>query len=216
MKPNFRKFIATPAFIDFLYRFIRLYSHTFRLTVENEAPWLAHLDTGGKVLLCTWHQQFFSAIRHFKIYQRYQPSLMISQSNDGHIIAGVANRSGWQTPRGSSSSNGRVALLEMVDLLNRTRLGGHILDGPRGPIGCVKPGVIRLAQATGAAIVPFHTQSEHAWLFNSWDRFMLPRPFSRVYLRFDRMITVNDIVNKQTFENKRLQLEQIMRKHLIT
>ena len=71
----------------FLYVCIRLYAWSFRTTVENEDEWMDHLHNGGRVLLCTWHQQFFSAIRYFKNYESYQPSLMISQSSDGDMIA---------------------------------------------------------------------------------------------------------------------------------
>lgn len=73
---------------------IRIYSWTFRLAVENETPWIQHLEAGGRVLLCVWHQQFFAAIRYFKAYKRYQPSLMISQSQDGDVIARVAIQQG--------------------------------------------------------------------------------------------------------------------------
>jgi len=58
---------------DFLYYLIRAYSWTFRLRVENEAPWMNHLKQGGRILICCWHQQFFSAIRHFKTYAPYLP-----------------------------------------------------------------------------------------------------------------------------------------------
>jgi len=57
--------ITSKPFLFFLYWFIRLYSATFRLTVENEKQWLNHIHSGGRVLLCVWHQQFFSAIRYF-------------------------------------------------------------------------------------------------------------------------------------------------------
>lgn len=95
--------IYTRPFILFAYYFIRCYSWTFRLTVENEKSWQDLLKAKKPVMIVTWHQQFFSAIRHFKSYAKYNPGLMISRSRDGELISGVANRTGWHTPRGSSS-----------------------------------------------------------------------------------------------------------------
>lgn len=195
---------------------IRLYSGTFRLTVENEEPWLAYLKGGGKVLLCLWHQQFFSAIQHFKTYAPFQPSLMISQSQDGEIIARVAREQGWHPVRGSSSRGGGKALKEIVERLNLSRLAGHIVDGPRGPAGIVKPGVVSMARATGAGVVPFYTVADRAWYFDSWDRFMLPKPFARVTIRFGAMLHFPAEEGEGSFEKQRAELEGIMRRGLIS
>ncbi|MCG8632734.1 MAG: lysophospholipid acyltransferase family protein [Desulfobacterales bacterium] len=200
--------IYTRPFIFFAYYLIRFYSLTFRLKVENEAQWQRLLDENKTVLLCTWHQQFFSAIRHFKTYARFNPGLMISQSRDGDLISGVANRTGWHTPRGSSSRGGKQAMGAMIDHINTYRFGAHILDGPRGPIGKVKPGAIKMALETGAIIVPFYVVADNAWFFNSWDRFMLPRPFSRVTLSFGNPIHLD--TEKLPFETLRLELEKQM------
>jgi lysophospholipid acyltransferase (LPLAT)-like uncharacterized protein len=121
-----------------IYHFVRAYSWTFRVQIENERPWLDYLQDGGRVLLCGWHQQFFAAIHHFKTYASYRPALMISQSKDGDIIAGIAEKSGWHTVRGSSSRNGGRALKEMVGQLQLTGLAAHVVDGPKGPAGIIK------------------------------------------------------------------------------
>ena len=81
------RFITSGLFLSFVYKLNRIYSGTFRMTIENEDEWLDYLNNGGAVLLCTWHQQFFSAIRHFQNYKIFNPSIMISQSKDGEIIA---------------------------------------------------------------------------------------------------------------------------------
>jgi lysophospholipid acyltransferase (LPLAT)-like uncharacterized protein len=89
------KFLLAKIFLFVIYRLVRAYSLTLRLTVENENRWMDHLKDGGTVLICTWHQQFFAAIRHFKNYEDYDPALMISKSRDGDLIAEIAGRSGW-------------------------------------------------------------------------------------------------------------------------
>lgn len=208
-KIKFAILTSRPA-IAFLYRFIRLYSSTFRLTVENEGAWMDHLREGGRVVLCCWHQQFLGAIRHFKRYESFRGSLMISKSSDGDLIAGIARRSGFFPVRGSSSREGRPALAEMIRRLQETGLAAHILDGPGGPMGVVKAGVIQLASASGAAIVPFYTSADRAWYFRSWDRFMLPKPFARVAIRFGDLIPCPPAEDSESFERQRRSLEEIM------
>ncbi len=204
------RFFTSELFISFLYRFCRAYSWTFRLKVENEKEWIDYLENGGSVLLCTWHQQFFSAIRHFQNYKVFNPSIMISQSSDGEIVAGVAERTGWNTVRGSSSKGGREALKKMITNLKESKLAVHIVDGPKGPSGIVKPGAIRLAHAANAVIVPISVSGEKAWYFNSWDKFLLPKPFSNVFLRFGKMIKFDRVKDREIFEDQRKQLEEIM------
>jgi lysophospholipid acyltransferase (LPLAT)-like uncharacterized protein len=163
------------------------------------------------VLLCTWHQQFFAAIRHFQTYRCHKPGLMISQSKDGEIIASVALRTGWDPVRGSSSRGGLTAMRHLIDKLRQTRLAAHVVDGPRGPAGVIKNGLIRIAQAADAVIVPFYVSADRAWYFKSWDRFMLPKPFSRVRLRFDDMIRLSaDPEDEAQFESQRVLVEKIM------
>jgi lysophospholipid acyltransferase (LPLAT)-like uncharacterized protein len=197
-------------FLGFLYRLIRCYAWTFRLRIENEQEWMTHIENGGAVLLCAWHQQFFSAIRHFRNYRRFSPCIMISRSKDGEIIAGIARRTGWHPVRGSSSRGGREAMCSVIGELAKSRLAGHIVDGPRGPAGQVKAGVIRMAHATRAAIVPFYVTADKAWYFNSWDRFMLPKPFSKVYLRFGGLVHFDPNIDAAGFEVQRDALERMM------
>lgn len=209
MLKNNRYFFAEK-FQNTFYYLIRAYSWTFRLRVENEKPWLDYLQGGGKILLCIWHQQFFSAVRYFKKYAPYHPALMISQSKDGDVIARIAEKTGWHTVRGSSSKDGGPALKGMIDHLSQYGFAGHILDGPRGPAGVVKAGVIRMARATGALVVPIYTSADRAWYLKSWDRFMLPKPFARVALKFGEMLDLTAGTGEEDFERERLRLQEIM------
>ena len=206
----------TKLFHYLLYRVIRLYSSTFRMTIENEKQWMDYLKKGGRVLLCAWHQQFFAAIRHFQNYRDFKPALMISQSSDGGIIAGVAEKTGWRAVRGSSSRGGKLALQNMIEHLSRTGLAAHVVDGPKGPAGIVKAGVIQLAHASDAAIVPFYVSADRAWYFKSWDSFFIPKPFARVMLSFDQLIKPSHPENPGDFEERRLDLERTMRPQIRT
>ncbi len=207
---QFRKIAQTNLFLFFLYWFIRLYSATFRMKIENEKDWIEYLRKGGRVLLCTWHQQFFAAIRHFHSYRDFKPALMISKSSDGSLIAAVAEKTGWHAVRGSSSSSGKEALRKMIEHLSRTGLAAHIVDGPRGPAGIVKAGVIQLAQASDAVIVPFYITASRAWFFHSWDSFFVPKPFATVILSFGDMLKFDHLDESAVFEEQRRTLEKIM------
>jgi len=208
-----KRLIYTKPFAAFAFRLIRFYSLTFRLKVINE-DW-QDLLPDQPIIICTWHQQFFAAIRHFKSYAKLKPALMISQSKDGELIAAVANRTGWVTARGSSSRGGKSALNAMVAHINTHGFGAHILDGPTGPIGIVKPGIIRMARKTGALIIPFHVTADRAWYFNSWDRFMLPHPFSQVTITFMKPVRLDPIPSATEFKRQQKHLEQIMAPKLI-
>jgi len=213
MFKKLKPLIYSRLFIFLAYYIIRIYSKTFRLTVENEDNFRTLRQDGIPVLLCTWHQQFFSAIRHFKTYAGLNPALMISQSKDGDLISGVARRTGWHTPRGSSSNGGKHALDQMIHHLKTYGFGAHILDGPTGPMGKVKPGVIKMAREADLTVVPLSTRADRAWYFNSWDRFMLPKPFSRVWITFGQGLNFD--ADDEDFESQRRSLETAMQPCLI-
>jgi lysophospholipid acyltransferase (LPLAT)-like uncharacterized protein len=192
------------------YWFLSLYAKTIRLVVENDEVFAARLELGGRVVFASWHQRFFGGFYVPRIYGSPH-CIMISRSRDGDFVAGVVAHIGWRAIRGSSSLGGKEALRQMADALLQDRVGGHIVDGPLGPPRVIKPGLISLAQRTGAAICPAYVSYENPWVFNSWDRFMVPKPFSRALLRFDRtLISVPPDLDESQFEQIRLQVETQM------
>jgi lysophospholipid acyltransferase (LPLAT)-like uncharacterized protein len=206
------RFITTRTAATAAYWFIRLHSWTYRLQVDGERHWMRHLEQGGRVVLAVFHGSFLPAICHFRGYAELSPCLMISRSADGELIAGVAERVGWRAVRGSSSAGGPEALGEIIDHLRRFDLAAHIVDGPKGPAGRVKPGLIRLARESEAAIVPFYVTADRAWHMNSWDRFMVPKPGAGVRLRFAEAILLDGPNDEPTRERQRHEVEAIMRR----
>lgn len=99
----------------------------------------------------------------------------------------------------------------MVDDLSTHPFGVHILDGPRGPRGVVKAGIIRMSQLSGVPIVPVYASVSRAWVLKSWDRFLIPKPFSTVTVRFDKPIPVPAELDEAAFESIRLEIEKKMR-----
>ncbi len=103
----------------------------------------------------------------------------------------------------------------MITHLQSHKLAAHILDGPQGPIGIVKPGAIKMAQASGAVIVPFNIVADNAWYFKSWDQFMLPKPFSKVELCYGNELRFDPTETREDFEAQRLHLENTMKDLLV-
>ena len=186
---------------------MRLLDRTLRFRVEGREP-LSELRAAGQpVLLASWHGRVMLLPFHLR---GLLEMLMVSQSRDGDRIAAVCERLGYQTVRGSSSRAGVRALLEFVKLLRRGRVGGHAVDGPRGPAGEIKPGLMLAAQRSGAAIVPIYAGAARRWEARSWDRMQVPKPGSRVLVRYDAPVDVPADLDADGVEKLRLELEQRM------
>jgi len=164
---------------------VRGHARTLHRRIEGEDQLRRHLSNGKRVLFASWHQRFYGGIAYLR---PYRPSIMISQSADGEMIANVVRALGWRPVRGSSSRGGAAAMADMVAAFREQQVGGHIVDGPRGPARVIKPGLIRIAQKAAASIMPVYVGYARAWEARSWDRFQVPLPFSRVLIRFGRLI----------------------------
>lgn len=189
------------------------YRRLLKFRMVNDKTWCKLHQNGETVLLCLWHQHLFG-LSWFDSFRYLHPAVMISLSSDGEPFARAGQHAGWKTIRGSSSRGGSKALKAMIRHMRKHRLGLHILDGPRGPIGVAKPGVVQIARMTGAYIVPIEVKANRAWTFNSWDRFFLPKPFSRVTVNFGDPIPPSGEKDAKAMETTRRQLETTMRPSL--
>ena len=183
-------------FKSFLYRYllpygglllVKIITLTNRVSVvdsKNETDLMARHNS---LVYASWHQRFFPGIAFFA--KRKPIAIMISRSRDGEFISRIVDLFGWLPVRGSSSRGGLSALIKIKKLTLSGYNIGHIVDGPRGPFGVVKPGLLRIAQVSGKPIVPAIMSAQKKWVFNSWDRFMVPKPFSRVIIRFGQAIS---------------------------
>lgn len=185
---------------------VKLISRTYRYRLVDPKNEMRVFDSHGTVIYASWHQRFFPGITFFAT--RKPIAIMISQSRDGEMIARVVDILGWRPVRGSSSRGGSRALKELRHLTRNGYRVGHIVDGPQGPFGVIKPGLLTIAQFAGTPIVPVITSAQRRWVFNSWDRFMVPKPFSRVIIRFAPPITVPRRLDAGAFEALRLDIEK--------
>ncbi len=203
------KFFLLQLLIRPVYFILFLYNRTLRFQVENDQVLLDHLRR-GPVVLASWHQRFFCGFFLPRMYKLTVP-IMISRSQDGDFIAGVVKDSGFFPVRGSSSRGGKEALREMVNAIMQYGIGAHIIDGPTGPPRVVKAGLLAMAQRTGGMICPVYVVCEKYWIFNSWDRFMVPKPFSRVLVHFpEELETVPAYLDGPDFEVCRKRIEDRM------
>jgi lysophospholipid acyltransferase (LPLAT)-like uncharacterized protein len=192
------------------YDLVRFYLSTVRIRVQNEDVLTGHLNRDGKAIVAFWHQRFFGVIGYARTFSSYAPSGIISMSRDGDVIAQVATLCGIRPIRGSSSRGGKEALAAIVKDLKENRLAVHAVDGPRGPRGVVKAGLMRMAQLSQAAIFPVYISIDRAWILKSWDRFLIPKPFSRILICWDSPIFVPADLHGKPFEDLRLDIETRM------
>jgi lysophospholipid acyltransferase (LPLAT)-like uncharacterized protein len=184
---------------------LRLVGRTSRVRAEGEAALLAELASGRPAILYGLHGHLLVGACDLG---RHRPYVMISQSRDGERIARAVEYVGFRPVRGSSSRGGVRALLQMVRRLDGPVVCCHVVDGPRGPRGEVKPGLILLAQRSGAALIPVLYATRQKWVARSWDRMQVPFPFGRVVARYLPARTVPADLSAEAAEALRLELER--------
>ncbi len=136
-------------------------------------------------IFCFWHQCTLLCAWYFR---KYRCTILISRSFDGELIARTLGHLGYNSVRGSSSRGGAAGLLALASVLEQGQGVIFTADGPRGPIYQTKVGPVKLAQMTGEPIGSFYLLPEKAWTMRSWDRFFVPKPFSRVVVSWARAI----------------------------
>ncbi|HKJ93501.1 MAG TPA: lysophospholipid acyltransferase family protein [Longimicrobiales bacterium] len=132
---------------------------------------------------------------------------LISQSGDGEYIARVVRRWGYVPVRGSSSRGGRQGLVELAGQIQQGRSVAITPDGPRGPKQQMKLGGLVLAQRAGVPILPVAAAADRAWWFESWDRFLVPKPFARVRVVYGEPSTVPAGADADELERLRTRVE---------
>jgi lysophospholipid acyltransferase (LPLAT)-like uncharacterized protein len=157
----------------------------------------------GPEIYCFWHQCVLPCTMYF----RYSRSIiLISRSFDGELITRILKMFGYGAVRGSSSRSASEGLLGLKQVIESGRTAIFTADGPRGPIYETKMGPIKLAQMTGAPIGVFHLEPEHAWTLHSWDRFLVPKPFTRVVVSWGQWTRAPADLRDEDFEPKRQEL----------
>ena len=173
---------------------------------EGAVPLPYGLGAKGQIF-CFWHQCVLPCTFYFR---RSHATIIVSRSFDGELIARILHLFGYKTSRGSSSRSAHEALLGLEHALKRGEPAIFTADGPRGPIYRTKMGPIKLAQSTGAPIGAFHLQPQRAWTIRSWDRFLVPHPFSRIAVSWSPPTLVPTNLTADQLEPKREELNRMI------
>lgn len=134
---------------------------------------------GPPAIWCFWHRSVIPASYRFR---NQGLAVMTSRSFDGEYIARIIQKLGFRAVRGSSSRGAVGALIGMRQQLEQGHGVVFTIDGPRGPRYVAKAGPVLLAKKTGFSINCFYVAVERAWILNSWDRMIIPKPFSRAMI----------------------------------
>ena len=192
------------------FRLLRIWERSLCYTVDDRGGIFSRPPTEAAIGV-VWHNRLLilpMVLRRFLPHRR--GAALISASRDGAWIAELVKKVGFDAVRGSSSRQGVTAVLQMGEVLASGRDVVIAPDGPRGPAYELGQGIIFLAQQSGAPVFPIHLEYASAWRVKSWDRFFLPRPFSKVRVIFGPPHLVAKTSTDEAFETERLRLQAAM------
>ena len=172
----------------FIAQYVRNVRRLGKITFENQETLDRLVADGQPFVVCYWHNR----ILLFQYLWRYptQMHLLISRHRDGRLISRAAAYFGLTTIAGSSSKGGSEALRGMIRVLRAGECVAVTPDGPRGPRMRVSPGVVHTARVAGVPIVPVAFSASKRKVLNTWDRFILPLPFTEICIRVGEPIEV--------------------------
>jgi lysophospholipid acyltransferase (LPLAT)-like uncharacterized protein len=192
------------------FRLVQLLGRTLRYEVEDRAG-IFKKPVTENYIGALWHNRL---LMFPLVLQRFFPNrhgaALISASRDGDLLADAVERFGFEVVRGSSSRLGATGIRQLTDVLQSHRDVVITPDGPLGPAYEPGPGIVFLAQKSGAAILPMNMEYSNCWRVNSWDRFIVPRPFAKVRVIIGQPHRVRTTGTAEEFEAERLRLQEAM------
>ncbi len=196
--------------IAFGFRLLQLWTRTICFELDDRGGIQARPLTEHFIGVL-WHNRLLllpSVLQRF--FPERRGAALISASRDGALLADLVQRFGYDTVRGSSSRKGATAMLQLAEVITSGRDVVMTPDGPRGPVYELGAGIILLAQKSGALIVPINMEYSSCWRLKSWDRFILPRPFSKVRVIIGRPHRVAQTSTDAEFERERVRLQETL------
>lgn len=196
--------------IAIAFRLFKLWAGTLRFEIDDRAGILGK-PVDENFIGALWHNRlliFPTVLRRF--FPNRAGAALISASRDGDLLADAIKRFGFDVVRGSSSRMGASAIIQLSEVLASHRDVVITPDGPRGPVYELGPGIIFLAQKTGVAVVPMNVEYSSCWRVRSWDKFILPRPFSKIRAVIGLPHRVRSTSTPEEFEAERLRVQNAM------
>ena len=155
---------------------IRALASTWRIR-EHDYEAIREVRKTHRIIFALWHGELLPLLWQ---HRGEHIAIVISEHKDGEIIARIAHALGYHTVRGSTTRGGSRALIGLIRVIAEGYDGAVTPDGPRGPARVFAPGTAVAAQRSGALIVPIRAKAARAWRLESWDRFIIPLPFTLV------------------------------------
>lgn len=187
---------------------VALIGRTWRFERINTEVFEQRRRARQPVIFAFWHANMLGLLWQ---HRREGIAVLISQHADGEIIARICEALGYRTVRGSTSRGGARALVEIRKVLEQ---GGEVAitpDGPRGPAHRIAPGVVYAAQRANVPIIPIDVRASRAWHLRTWDRFMIPKPFARITIRYGELHRVPNVDNGVAIEREAERLGSVLR-----
>jgi lysophospholipid acyltransferase (LPLAT)-like uncharacterized protein len=186
---------------------LKCWCRTCRLAVcENEAREIAVRHRYGGCVYVAWHQRMFYFGDYFG---SRHITLMISKSNDGDLASAASEYLGFRAVRGSGSRYYRSALIALIrEMKSGKHSAGMMADGPQGPPRVLKTGTVMIAKKTGKPIIPVVYGAKRRIVFNSWDRYFLPVPFTKIAVLYGEPIFVPPDADSNACERIRQSVER--------
>ena len=207
--PTKERFLIRAADLAFFF-LIKLIGSTVRWKVTGWENWEAANKDGHIPIYTFWHNRVFLSTY---FWRKRGIVVMTSQSFDGEYIARFIQRFGYGAARGSSTRGAVGAVIEMTRLMRAGCPTAFTIDGPKGPRYVAKMGAVLLAKKTGQPILPFTITAERLWeARKSWDRFQVPKPFSRAQVTIAPPIFVPAHADEHALNVKRDELQQALDK----
>ena len=152
----------------------------------------------GPTVFAFWHRSLVACAHRFR---SLDIAILISPSFDGELIARTVELLGFKAIRGSSSRGGAAGLRNMQLAYADGHRCAFTADGPRGPVFVAKPGAAQLANSTGAWVGCFYALPDRAWQLRSWDRFLIPKPFSKVLITWPPHVPAAEVTEQTVQAN---------------
>jgi lysophospholipid acyltransferase (LPLAT)-like uncharacterized protein len=190
------------------YPVIAALGSTFRWRAEGAGQYQRVVAGGRQPIMAFWHGRILPATVYFR---RRGIVVITSENFDGEWIAGIIERFGYGTARGSTSRGAVKALVQLKRQMAAGKPAAFTLDGPRGPAKVAQAGAIWLAKATGNPIIPFHIEADRYWTANSWDRTQVPKPWSTVAIAIGEPLEIAGDADETAIESGRQVLEARLR-----
>jgi len=182
---------------------LSLWSRSLRVRFVNRDIVDRFASQGRCVIYAFWHGSVF-----LLPYPNRDSGIviMVSESRDGEIAAAMLRHFGLEVVSGSSKRRGDRGLLGLVRAMQKGKSVAITLDGPRGPLHEAKEGAIFLAARMQAPIIPVATGAKHCWILQTWDKFLIPKPFTEGAVLYGEPIEVNG-TSQEEIDLKRRELE---------